>query len=55
MYERGHYSPTLLSSNKLEPGTLLIDPVDDEERINFLRSSVLNTNDKVKKKLLLDN
>lgn len=49
MYERGHYSPTLLSSNKLEPGTLLIDPVDDEERINFLRSSVLNTNDKVKK------
>lgn len=48
LYDKGHYSPLLTQSSKLEPGTLLTDPVDDEERINFLRAAVLNANKKVK-------
>lgn len=38
LYKSGRYSPTLLGAGALEPATLLTEPPDDEQRLNYLRS-----------------
>ncbi|KAL0820034.1 hypothetical protein ABMA28_005993 [Loxostege sticticalis] len=40
LYRSGRYSPPLLTPEALEPGTLLTDVTDDEQRIAFLRHAL---------------
>uniref|UniRef100_G3MTM4 Splicing factor Cactin n=1 Tax=Amblyomma maculatum TaxID=34609 RepID=G3MTM4_AMBMU len=42
-YRAGSYSPRLLRPEELEPGTLLIDSDDDEQRLEFARQQLLGT------------
>lgn len=42
-YRVGSYSPRLLRPEELEPGTLLIDGDDDEQRLEFAREQLLGT------------
>lgn len=42
-YERGCYSPSLLSSNQLPPGTIVSDPDEDWRRLQYNRCRVLGT------------
>lgn len=42
-YESGCYSPRLLKSEELEPGTLLIDEYDDSRRLEFARQQLVGT------------
>lgn len=39
-YASGRYSPKLFSANKLEPGTVVIDEGEDEQRLAFMRRKV---------------
>ncbi|CAL4060870.1 unnamed protein product, partial [Meganyctiphanes norvegica] len=39
-YTSGRYSPKLLSANKLEPGTVVVDEEEDEQRLAFMRRKV---------------
>ncbi|CAL4128912.1 unnamed protein product, partial [Meganyctiphanes norvegica] len=39
-YTSGRYSPKLLSANKLEPGTVVVDEEEDEQRLAFMRRRV---------------
>uniref|UniRef100_A0A023FN75 Splicing factor Cactin n=1 Tax=Amblyomma cajennense TaxID=34607 RepID=A0A023FN75_AMBCJ len=42
-YRAGSYSPRLLRPEELEPGTLLIDGDDDEQRLEFARQQLMGT------------
>jgi len=42
-YNSGRYSPVLLQSSDLQPGTLLLDPTEDEERMEFARKQFQKT------------
>ncbi|KAJ0173885.1 hypothetical protein K1T71_010031 [Dendrolimus kikuchii] len=37
LYRSGRYSPALLAAAALEPGTLLTEPLDDQQRLLYLR------------------
>lgn len=39
-YSSGRYSPKLFSANKLEPGTVVVDEGEDEQRLAFMRRKV---------------
>lgn len=40
-FSYNRYSPRLLSSNKLEPGTVVVDEEEDAQRLAWARSRVL--------------
>ncbi|KAK3888716.1 hypothetical protein Pcinc_007249 [Petrolisthes cinctipes] len=40
-YTSGRYSPRLLTSNKLQPGTVVVDEEEDAQRLAWARSRVL--------------
>ena len=42
-YKSGCYSPSLLTVNDLEPDTLVYDPQEDMQRLEFARRHVLHT------------
>ncbi|KAH8039957.1 hypothetical protein HPB51_009213 [Rhipicephalus microplus] len=42
-YRAGGYSPRLLQPDEIEPGTLLIDGDEDEQRLEFARQQMLGT------------
>ena len=42
-YRSGCYSPSLLTVNDLEPDTLVYDPQEDMQRLEFARRHVLHT------------
>lgn len=46
-YESGGYSPKYMTQSQLEPGTLVTLEEDDNQRLEFARSQVLNTGRKV--------
>ncbi|XP_044021298.1 cactin [Aphidius gifuensis] len=46
-YESGGYSPKLLTSLQLEPGTIVTLEEDDTQRLEYARSLVLKTGNKV--------
>lgn len=45
-YEAGGYSPKYLSSNDLEPGTIVVSEKDDDKRIQYARVRILGTGNK---------
>ncbi|KAM7310075.1 hypothetical protein ISCGN_007035 [Ixodes scapularis] len=46
-YRSGGYSPVLVRNEDLEPGTILIDSVDDEQRLEFARQQLMGTGSRV--------
>ncbi|KAG6464074.1 hypothetical protein O3G_MSEX014258 [Manduca sexta] len=40
LYRSGRYSPALLGAGALEPGTLLLEPREDAQRVHFLRAAL---------------
>ncbi|XP_015599202.1 cactin [Cephus cinctus] len=46
-YETGGYSPTYMTPSQLEPGTIVALEEDDNQRLEYARSLVLNTGCKV--------
>ena len=42
-YRSGRYSPVLLEADDLEPDTLVYDPSEDMQRLEFARRHVLRT------------
>uniref|UniRef100_A0A224Y2L4 Splicing factor Cactin n=1 Tax=Rhipicephalus zambeziensis TaxID=60191 RepID=A0A224Y2L4_9ACAR len=42
-YRAGGYSPRLLQPEEIEPGTLLVDGEEDEQRLEFSRQQLLGT------------
>lgn len=40
-FSYNRYSPRLLSSNKLEPGTVVVDEEEDAQRLAWARSRVM--------------
>ncbi|KAG0426137.1 hypothetical protein HPB47_026741, partial [Ixodes persulcatus] len=46
-YRSGGYSPVLVRNEDLEPGTILIDTVDDEQRLEFARQQLMGTGSRV--------
>ena len=46
-YEQGGYSPKLLTSEQVEPGTIVVNETDDLKRLEFVRIQVLGTGKKV--------
>ena len=41
-YAAGRYTPTLTPVDKLEPGTLVADPSEDLQRLDYARGVVQN-------------
>ncbi|KAG0437445.1 hypothetical protein HPB47_017448, partial [Ixodes persulcatus] len=52
-YRSGGYSPVLVRNEDLEPGTILIDTVDDEQRLEFARQQLMGTGSRVQDKTYL--
>lgn len=42
-YAAGRYSPVLLEVSELEPDTIVYDPAEDMQRLEFARGNVLST------------
>lgn len=42
-YRSGAYSPVLIRNEDLEPGTILVDTAEDEQRLEFARQQLLGT------------
>ena len=41
-YASGRYSPPLVAPDQLEPGTLVADPSEDQQRLQYARGVVQN-------------
>lgn len=46
-YEACGYSPTYISPNSLEPGTLVVSELDDDKRLTFARVQVQGTGTRI--------
>lgn len=46
-YEACGYSPTYISPNSLEPGTLVVSEIDDNKRLTFARLQVQGTGTRI--------
>lgn len=45
-YNSGRYSPTFINIEKLEPGVLVVDPVEDTQRLEFMRKRIVKMDSK---------
>jgi hypothetical protein len=45
LYKKGNYSPKYLAPADLEPATEIISEADDDQRLEYLRSKVINQHD----------
>ena len=45
-YNSGRFSPKLLRQSDLEPGTVLVDPVEDDQSLVWARNRVTGTGGK---------
>jgi len=53
-YETGGYSPTYIPYSQLEPGTLVTQEDEDNQRLEYARQQVLNTGRKIQNVLTIE-